>query len=180
MSPRTPPQELAFLFPALPAWALAPFLGGQYLDVPFAGRSNLRVVSDVAVGRSAPDTRDWRIQIRRRGHTTLEAQLLFGGFPTAHPFGANEARIRMPKDGAPPTISWDTTCTGPTFYRTAVHTDLLLRWQAISDPAAQQAIVDFWLGHEHQGLAELGLAALQLAITQPHTRPGHPPGAPRT
>jgi hypothetical protein len=161
MNTTPPPPALALLFPELPAWALAPFLAAPYLEVPFEPRTKLSIVGTHLSGDSSATTWDWLIQIRRGHNNTLEAQLLFGGFLTGQPFGADSAQVTLTPDDTPTTSPWKPAYKGSPLYKAQIHQDLLLRWHAITDPTAQQEILKFWLGHELPALAELGMAVLQ-------------------
>jgi hypothetical protein len=196
-----PPGELALLFPELPTWALAPFLGDPYQPVDFSKSGGapaaiveapLLITGEDVHRAGEPPQSEWRVTIvvdvvaPTSTGRFLHAHWWFRSIPWVCPFGTAHAktpllpynpysssvrRTRAHADVSPPEGALWSAATPrrpqPSFPQHAfAQRDLCHRWAAIPDPAAQQAILNFWLGHPVPQLAELGLALVGRAVTQ--------------
>jgi hypothetical protein len=171
MNTHRPPAAMAHLFPEVPAWAIAPFLGGEYLPVPFPAQRHATFV-DASLplgandgctinGRDAPCA-TWHVNITRQGESEVAAWW-FRGVPSGLPFLTSTARIYRGGGMDTPTEQWRVpqernTSFGP--HAAEALRDLRARWEAITDRTVRAEIVFYWLGHDIPALAELGMACL--------------------
>jgi hypothetical protein len=164
MNTHQPPAALALLFPELPEWALAPFLGRESVTVPFPHDEHIHI----RAGTEAPN--QWESNISRIWRPRMHAGWYFERHLCPIPFGMHTEMLLTNDPGREDRMHWvpvnaDLLATWGEAQAdfTPAHNDILRRWQAIADPLAQQELMNFWLGHDIPAMAALGLATLRLA-----------------
>jgi hypothetical protein len=157
----TPPRTLRLLFPELPDWAVAPFLGEAYVPLP-PPTSEGRWYAAAGQFHEAY----WQCCVLPQSDAALVAVWWYNGRTSLFPFGANRAEIRPTAHLPRARTRWSPVATEKDRvldHRGEDTRDLAKRWARIADPTARQEILGFWLGHELPQLADLGLALLNPA-----------------